>query len=146
MPEQRYVYENVLVPTDESRAARRAAEQAISLAKECGGTVHALYVLDMSDVEAADSSSSVGDTWGRLEEKGVRLVTAIEELAIEAGVRCAVEVRTGTLEDEICEYARDEGVDLIVMGRCGRSNLDEPLFESTARRVMDESSVPVRSV
>lgn len=146
MPEQLSVYENVLVPTDGSRAARRAAEQAISLVKECGGTIHALYVLDMSDAEAADSSSSVGDIWGRLEEKGVRLVTAIEELATEAGVRCAVEVRTGTLEDEICEYARDEGVDLIVMGRRGRSDPDEPLIGSTTRRVMDESGVPVRSV
>lgn len=148
MPEQLEAYENVLVPTDGSRAARRAAEQAIALTRECGGTVHALYVLDKESGDFPDSSGDLGEIWGWLEEKGEEFVTAIEGLATEAGVRCATEVRTGTPEEEIVEYARSEGVDLIVMGKRGRSDPDEPgpRFGSTTRRVVGRSDIPVRPV
>lgn len=146
MPEQREAYEIVLVPTDGSRAARRAAEQAIALASECDGTVHALYVLDKGGADFLDSSNDIGDIWGRLEEMGEGFVTAIEGRAIEAGVRCAIEVRTGTPEEEIVEYARENDVDLVVMGKHGRSDPDKPMLGSTTRCVLGRSDVPVRSV
>lgn len=104
------------MPTDGSRAARRAAEQAVALARESGGTVHALYVMDMGDADFVASPSDIAETKGRLEEKGEEFVAAVEELAGEAGVECVTEVRTGIPEDEIVEYAHGNDVDLIVMG------------------------------
>jgi nucleotide-binding universal stress UspA family protein len=146
MPEQVVTHENVLVPTDGSRAAKRAAEQAVALAAESGGRVHALYVMDMGDADFVASPSDIAETRGRLERKGGEFVATVEALAEEAGVECVTEVRTGIPEEEILEYAGANAVDLIVMGKRGRSDPDKPLLGSTTQRVVARSDVPVRSV
>jgi nucleotide-binding universal stress UspA family protein len=138
MPEQVVTHENVLVPTDGSRAA----EQAVEIARASGGRVHALYVMDMGDAAASD----IAETRGRLERKGAEFVEAVEELAAAAGVDCVTEVRTGIPEEEILDYAGENGVDLVVMGKRGRSDPDKPLIGSTTQRVIARSDVPVRSV
>jgi nucleotide-binding universal stress UspA family protein len=139
-------YENVLVPTDGSRAARRAAEQAVALVRESGGAVHALYVMDMGDADFVASPSDIAETRKRLERKGGEFVADVEELAEEAGVECVTEVRTGIPEEGIVEYAHENDVDLIVMGKRGRSDPDKPVIGSTTRRVLGLSDVPVQSV
>ena len=146
MPEQAVTHEDVLVPTDGSRAARRAAEQAVAIAGQSGGTVHALYVMDMGDADFVATPSDIAETRRRLERKGGEFVAEVEELAAEAGVDCVTEVRTGIPEEEILEYAGANGVDLIVMGKRGRSDPDKPLLGSTTQRVIARSEIPVRSV
>jgi nucleotide-binding universal stress UspA family protein len=146
MSEQVAAHENVLVPTDGSRAAKRAAEQAVEIARGSGGRVHALYVMDMGDADFVAAPSDIAETRERLERKGAEFVEAIAELASEAGVECVTEVRTGIPEEEILEYAGENGVDLVVMGKRGRSDPDKPLIGSTTQRVIARSDVPVRSV
>lgn len=138
--------DNVLVPTDGSKAAKRATEQAVSLAKESGATVHALYVMDMGDADYVATPSDIAETRTRLEKKGRRFVDAVGEVAEDAGVEFVGEVKSGIPEDEIVEYAHENGVDLIVMGKRGRSDPDKPLVGSTTKRVIGQSDVPVRSV
>jgi nucleotide-binding universal stress UspA family protein len=137
---------DVLVPTDGSRAAKRAAEQAIALAAESGGTVHAIYVMDMGDASFVAAPSDIAETRARMERKGGEFVDAVADLAAEAGVDCVTVVKSGIPEDEIVEYARDEGIDLVVMGKRGRSDPDKLLLGSTTKRVVAQSEVPVRVV
>ena len=146
MQEQGVTHENVLVPTDGSSAARRAAEQAIALASESGGRVHALYVMDMGDASFVATPSDIAETRGRMERKGGEFVAEIEALAADADVECVTEVRTGIPDEEILAYAEENDVDLIVMGKRGRSDPDKPLLGSTTQRVVGLSAVPVRSV
>ena len=146
MSEQVVVHENVLVPTDGSGAARRAAEQAVEIARGSGGRVHALYVMDMGDADFVAAPSDIAETRERLERKGSEFVEVVAERAAEAGVECVTEVRTGIPEEEILEYAGANGVDLVVMGKRGRSDPDKPLLGSTTERVIARSDVPVRSV
>ncbi len=47
---------------------------------------------------------------------------------------------------EIIQTAREESVDLIVMGTHGRTGLDHILFGSTAERVVRKSSSPVLTI
>lgn len=143
---EQVIHENVLVPTDGSRAARRAAEQAVALVGESGGTVDALYVVDMGDADFVASPSDIAETRARMERKGGEFVAEVEELASDAGVDCVTGVRSGIPEDEILEYAHANGVDLIVMGKRGRSDPDKLLIGSTTQRVVARADVPVRSV
>ena len=146
MTEQVAVHGNVLVPTDGSKAARRTAEQAVEIARGSGGRVHALYVMDMGDADFVAAPSDIAETRERLERKGSEFVEAVAELAAAASVECVTEVRTGIPEEEILEYADETGVDLVVMGKRGRSDPDKPLLGSTTERVIARSDVPVRSV
>lgn len=139
-------YDDILVPTDGSKAAKRAVEQAVRLAADSGGTVHAIYVMDMGDASFVATPSDIAETKERLERKGTRFLDAARELADEAGVELVTATESGIPEDEILEYAHDHGVDLVVMGRRGRSDPDKPLVGSTTKRVLGRTDVPVRVV
>ena len=137
---------DILVPTDGSKAAMKAARQAIDLAKKNDAAVHALYVMDMGDADFVAVPTDIAETRKRLEKKGRGFTDDISELAAEAGVDCVTVVKSGIPEGEIIEYAEDEGVDLIVIGKRGRSDPDKPLIGSTTNRVLGRTDVPVRVV
>lgn len=140
------MYDTILVPTDGSRRAKRAAEHAIELAKQSDGTVHALYVMDMGDAAFVAIPDDIAETRDRLEKKGADYVNDVEVLASEADVDCVTAVKSGIAPDRIVEYADEEGVDLIVMGKRGRSDPDKPAFGSITGRVIGTAEVPVHTV
>ncbi|KZN23252.1 universal stress protein [Haladaptatus sp. R4] len=140
------VYERVLVPTDGSRAAKRATEQAVELVKDSGGTVHALYVMDMGDAGFVAIPSDIKETRKRLEKKGQKFVNEVKKRASKSGVDCVTVVKSGIPEDEVVEYVHENDIDLVVMGRRGRSDPDKPLIGSTTKRVLGLSDVPVHVV
>ncbi|SDZ89067.1 Nucleotide-binding universal stress protein, UspA family [Haloplanus vescus] len=139
-------FEHVLVPVDGSEAARRAAEHAIDLVSDTGGRVTALYVIDMGDADYVAVPSDIAETKKRIRKKGEELTAEIEELAAAEGVDCETAVVTGIADEAIVAYAEDNDVDLIAMGKHGKRDPDKPLVGNTARRVVQESSVPVHTV
>lgn len=140
------LHDAILVPTDGSRAAKRAAEQAVVLAAESGGTVHALYVMDIGDVDFVATPSDIAETRSRLERRGREFVDTVADLADEKGVDCVTAVESGIPEDEIVEYGHENEIDLVVMGKRGRSDPDKTIVGSTTKRVIGQSDIPVRVV
>lgn len=140
------MYESILVATDGSAAATRAAEHAIGLAAQTDGTVHALYVMDMGDVDYVATPSDIAETRSRLEQKGREYVNDVEVAATEAGLECVTAVESGVPEERIVAYTEENDVDLIVVGKRGRSDPDKPAFGSITGRVIGQASVPVHTV
>jgi nucleotide-binding universal stress UspA family protein len=140
------MYTNILVATDGSKRAKRAAEHAIDLAKQDGATIHALYVMDIGDAAFVAIPDDIAETRGRLEKKGTEFVSVVEELADDAGIDCVTAVKSGIAPERIVEYAEENDIDLIVIGKRGRSDPDKPAFGSITGRVIGLSSVPVHTV
>ncbi|MFC4359863.1 universal stress protein [Halobium salinum] len=140
------MYTAILVPTDGSKAARRAAEHAVALAAEHGATVHALYAVDMGAVDFVAVPSDIGESGGRMRAKGEKFVGEVAELAESAGVDCLTVVKKGSPEDVIARYVAEGSIDLVVMGKRGRGDPDKPLFGSTTKRVIGRVDVPVQTL
>lgn len=140
------MYEQILVPTDGSDASQNAAENAVRIAERHGSTIHALYVMDMGDAAFVATPSDIGETRARLEKKGREYTSAVEELAEGTGIDCVTEIRSGIPEEEIVEYARDHDVDLIVLGKRGRSDPDKPAFGTITNRVIGSTEALVLAV
>jgi len=140
------MYEHILVPTDGSDGSRNAVENAVRIAERHDSTIHAIYVMDMGDADFVATPSDISETRKRLEKKGQEYTDFARELAEEAGVPCETEVRSGIPEEEIVEYARDLGVDLIVMGKRGRSDPDKPAFGTITNRVIGSTEALVLTV
>ncbi|WP_239685641.1 universal stress protein [Halolamina pelagica] len=140
----------MLVPTDGSENAARALPHAAELSRIDGGHVDLLNVIDLAEAGGAFNAGGLSSEFvERLESRGREAVEdAAEELRghnPDAEVRTAVERAdaAGSVADRIRTYVEDEGVDAVVMGSHGRSNLRRTLLGSVASNVLRGVDVPV---
>lgn len=133
--------DNILIPTDGSEQSERAVDYALDLAETLDATVHALYVIETE----ATYILTVGLNDEEMEEYreyGEETVTEVVNRASERGLDGTGVIRTGRISEEIVEYAQDNDIDNIVVGKQGRGAIEKYLG-STAEKVMRMSNVPV---
>ncbi|POG54904.1 universal stress protein [Haloferax marisrubri] len=138
------MYSEILVPTDGSKAAERAIDHALDLAKTYDARIHALYVVDTSIYTSLDAGADV--VIDALEREGDAATRHVSEAAEEAGIEVQAEVVTGTAYRSIREYIDDHAIDLVVMGTHGRTGLSHYLLGSVTERVVRTSPVPVLTI
>lgn len=136
------MYDSVLIPTDGSEMVDVTLEHGLQIARDNDATVHALYVVDSRVARAAeDAREEVERSLNAEGEEAVEHVLARVE---EAGLEASGEVRTGTPQKEILEYADEAGIDLIAIGTHGKSPREKLLsMGSVTERVVDNASIPV---
>lgn len=139
------MYENILIPTDESKSSEAAIEHGLSLAEAFGSTVHSLYVIETKASYILTVSLSDEDM-DEYQEHGEELVTEVVKQADARGLDGVGVVKSGRVAEEIVEYAEKNDIDGIVMGAGGRSAVDMYLMGSTAEKVVRTSDVPVTVV
>jgi nucleotide-binding universal stress UspA family protein len=113
------------------------AAPAAQLAKETGGTVTVLGVDDVQSqrFEALPRRESVELARASAEQAAGRLA--------QAGVTAEVAVRSGPAADSVIEFAREAGVDLIVVGSSSRAPLLERLLGSLPLDLVQRSGMQV---
>ncbi|KAB1190590.1 universal stress protein [Haloferax sp. MBLA0076] len=134
------MYNHVVVPTDGSDAAMRAAEHGLEIAERYGAHVHVVYVVDTTTYGFQDAPRSIV---GLLKRGGER---AVNELAAEARDRnlpVTTDVLRGVPEDEILAYATGVDTDVITMGTRGRSAGTERFLGSTTARLVARAEMAV---
>ena len=136
------MFDSLVIATDGSRSVERAVGVALDLAERFDATVHALFVVDTGDVEAAPEAvrDSLRDA---LEERGERALTDVEG---RSDCEVVPVVREGRPPQVIAEYAREHDVDLVAMGTRGRHGENRFLVGSVAERVVRTCPVPVLTV
>jgi len=136
-------FDDILVPTDGSKSSTDGAKQAIKVAKRNDATLHVLYAMDMGDADYVSVPSDIEETRSRLEKKGHNYVTEVENMATDAGVSCVTSVVSDTPVEAILDYVDENDIDLVVMGKRGRSDPDKPLLGSITSRVVGSLDIPV---
>lgn len=138
----------ILLATDGSSHAVRAAAQAGELARCMDATVTIFYVthvpreLTLADAEGRSLVLDVPlDVLIRRASEPV-IVSARDALNLPENRVCA-EVQIGSPAEEIVELARLEHYDLIVMGTRGLSPIKEILIGSVSERVVRTAPCPV---
>lgn len=136
-------FDHVVVPTDGSDAAGRAAEHALAIAERYGATVHAVYVVDTTTFGSGDAPRS---TIGPLREAGERAVAEVASEAASVSVPATETVLRGVVNRELLRYVDDVDADLVAMGTRGRTGLSETFLGSVTDRVLRQSRAPVLTV
>lgn len=134
--------DSVVIATDGSRSVERAVDVAADLAGRFDATIHALYVVDGREVDAAPEDVR-DELRSALERRGDRALEAVRE-RIGGEVRTAI--RTGRPVSEIVNYARDHDVDVVATGTRGRHGENRLLLGSVAEGVVRACPVPVLTV
>ncbi|MFC7228203.1 universal stress protein [Salinirubellus salinus] len=136
------MYDDILVPTDGSDHARRAAEHAGVLARQFDATVHLLAVLDVQAAAGPFSAGGIDEQFvERLERTGdVWLNTAAQAVG---DVTVHRDNERGEPAKVILSYAEAHDADLVVMGTHGRKGVRRYVSGSVTERVVQRAAVPV---
>lgn len=140
------MFKKILVPTDGSSIAGRAAQVATDLAKRYGGVLEIISVIDpMPFLSFPDAGGAALAYYLDAAEQGAKEGLAFTEgLAQAAGVSYASHVlRESAVARTLIEHAQASGCDLIVMGSHGRRGLDAVLLGSVAQKVLTLAKIPV---
>jgi len=132
------MFETVVLATDGSESAARAVTLAFDLADRFDATIHALYVVDETEVETSPEAVR-DDLRTALRARGEEALSEID--AQDDTVTTAV--REGDPASEICDYTAEVDADLIVTGTRGRHGEHSFLLGSVAEAVVRRSPVPV---
>lgn len=137
------MYTKILIPTDGSKTAEYAVEQGVRLAQALDATVYGIYVIDISAFAGVPTEAIWESMRGLLEEEGKKALKIVENLASSAKVKHKILLREGVPSEDIIKFAKEEGVELIVMGTAGRRGLDRLLLGSVTEKVVRTSPCPV---
>lgn len=149
---------NILLATDGSEGALRAAAFAADMARALQAriqilTVHDDDVLMLHAMGPAVWPAAVPDASLNVEEIKVAtekkaLDTTIADTRAAVGAVSSVEAAQiwGHTAEAICDYAAENDVDLIIIGSRGRSDFSRLLLGSVSTQVAHHSPCPVTIV
>src|SRR5688572_13891012 len=129
------MFNQILVPTDFSKASDAALAHARRIAAGSGATIHLLHVVDNAFLAAvlADPRDYQRAAYDKLQQR---------LWGDNPGGILAVQ-RSEAPADEITRYARAHDIDLIVMGTHGRGRVAHVLLGSVAEKVARTAPCPV---
>lgn len=140
------LYKTILCPLDFSGASIRALEYALSLAQEADARLILLHVIEglLGDDGASEMGHlSVSEFYRYLEEDALAQLKSVVPEQARVWSKPEERVTRGRAYREILRVAKDEGIELIVMGVQGKGALTRLVFGSTTHSVIREAACPV---
>ena len=138
----------ILVPVDFSEPSTRALMHAIAMAEQFGASLDVLHVVPNPYVDDPAGlylplpvtylNDMMNDARKRLDD----LLDSVDHQRL----RARPIVKVGDPLRQVVEYARDESMDLIVLGTHGRSGVALLFLGSVAERVVRTAPCPVLTV
>jgi nucleotide-binding universal stress UspA family protein len=142
----------ILVPVDGSPESKKAAEEAVSMAKKYGAEIAFVTVAEVES-EAAYTEFGISlsgeyvdlrDTLLNIKiENGKKMLTSMLEKLDLTGVKTEKTVVAGSAHNVIIETAESGKFDLIVMGHRGLNPVKRFFMGSVAKRVIEDAPCSV---
>ena len=142
----------ILLPTDGSECSAKAMAYALSFAKQYGGRVVALHVMDQRWEEQTRAVfAEVGQDLAQkirngYQEEARRILREVTDAASKVGVPVESKVLTGIPSEDIVRLAQQLPADIIIMGTHGRAGMSHLLLGSVAEKVVRRAPCPVLTV
>jgi len=131
----------ILVPVDGSESSMRAAAYAAELAKAMNSEILLIHCHKSFPVVLGEPYFQ--KAVDKIIKKSDALLEPYRKMLQDSGVAFADKILEGPAAGAICEVAKIEKIDLIIMGSRGRSDLEGLLLGSCTHRVLSMALCPV---
>ena len=142
------MYQRILVPVDGSETANKALVAALQLARESGGRVRLIHVVEelayLTGYEQYGGYS--GELLSAMRDTGTKLLDDAMAIAKSAGVEAdsvLCDKLGERLAEGVADAARQWNADLVVVGTHGRRGIGRMLLGSGAEQILRLALVPV---
>lgn len=132
-------WKKILIATDGSDYSDTALKRAIVFAASHGSSLTAVAVADIYPEYYADAPAVVE----KMEQKAQDILKATEDKAKAEGQQIETALLRGEAHEEIVNFAKDNGFDIIFMGSRGRSGIKKLVLGSVTEKVIGLSTCPV---
>jgi nucleotide-binding universal stress UspA family protein len=135
------MYKKILLAIDGSDHSKRAAENAINIAKFSSNTnMEIIYVIDPNRAKSELLNNWNPDDLG---DKQKSCITDVEKMAKEFGISYETNILYGEPGPTIVEYANKIKTDIVIMGSRGLNGLQEFVIGSVSHKVLKRANCPV---
>lgn len=135
---------NILVPTDFSKEAENALKVASQIARKNNSDIYLLHILEipLTNIDAVNTTADVPEVmfFMKMAHKKFKEILASDYLE---GLTVHEVVKPDVSFSSIAEIAKEQDIELIVMGSHGASGFQEMFIGSNAEKVVRSSNVPV---
>lgn len=132
----------IIAPVDGSEESKKAAQQALHLAKKLGKEVVAIYVVDTPRLTQTIPADEASVAWEAiLKKQGHSILDEIEKKGEKIGVKVIKKLAEGLPDDVIIKEGKKN--DIIVIGCKQKSTLDKLLIGSVCENIIGRSSSTV---
>jgi nucleotide-binding universal stress UspA family protein len=138
------MYKKILVPLDGSELAKMALDQAEKLAKTFDAEIILFQVVPFMPIYGSPELVTPLIVDEKQKEAAEKYLLNLGEELKKRGLRAAATVRTGQqVAVEIIDFAKESGVDLIIMCTHGRSGISRWVMGSVALKVLTRAETPI---
>jgi nucleotide-binding universal stress UspA family protein len=138
------MYKKILVPLDGSELAKTALDQAEKLAKTFDAEIILFQVVPFMPIYGSPELVTPLIVDEKQKEVAEKYLANLTEELKKKGLKTASMVRTGQqVAVEIIDFAKESGVDLIVMCTHGRSGISRWVLGSIAHKVLTRAETPI---
>ena len=139
------LFERILVPVDGSRPSEVGAALALQSAKEFGGKLTFVNIVDVKLLSATTDYAAIDapDIFEEAHAAGTRLANQAAEDARAKGLTADAMVLEGPVLEKLLEAIDESKATIVIMGSHGRGVLARALMGSTTDGLLRRSPVPV---
>ena len=138
------MYKKILVPLDGSELAKKVLEEAEKLAKSFGSEIVLFQVVPFMPIYGSPELVTPLIVDEKQKETAERYLHNLTEELKKRGFKSTSMVKTGQqVAVEIIDFAKESGVDLIVMCTHGRSGITRWVLGSVAHKVLTRAETPI---
>jgi nucleotide-binding universal stress UspA family protein len=138
------MYRKILVPLDGSELAEKALDHAEKLAETFDAEIILFQVVPFMSVYGSPEWVMPLIVDDKQKEAAEGYLTNLAEELKKRGLRVTAKVKTGMqVAAEIIDFAKESGVDLIVMCTHGHSGITRWVLGSVAHKVLTRAETPI---
>lgn len=139
------MFKKILVAHDGSENSHRAFQKTLELIKEFkdpqNTEVFVVSVIQISDLPEIAEHQSIIDYFRKYYKE------IHEELSYQhPDIKINTHILIGNPSVEIINFSKENEIDLIVVGRTGKSKIEQWLLGSVSKKILDHSPCPVMLV
>lgn len=136
----------ILFPTDFSDISAKAAKETIDLCSTLGASLEVFHVVELNSMIAMYGryAAILQETeFKALQSASKQMKDFVQKFNDQESVKINTKVVSGIAAPTVCDYAKEQGCNLIAMATHGRSGLPKFFLGSVTERVIRTSPVPV---